>query len=79
MKNVVTPKLAPPKNPTMAPVKGYMPHLMKVWKSYVFTTGQTIKTVSPFEVNVIGSLVTNVGAKLRHKVRPLLPHPLEFK
>lgn len=54
----------------MAPgaIKGYAPHLMKVWKAYTFTTGQTIRTVSPFEVNVIGSLVKNVGEKVKHKV-----------
>jgi hypothetical protein len=54
----------------MAPSKitGYAPHLMKVWKTYVFTTGQTIRTVSPFEINVMGSLVKNVGEKFKHKV-----------
>lgn len=52
----------------MGKISGYAPHLQKVWKSYVYTTGQTIRTVSPFEVNVIGSLVKNVGEKFKHKV-----------
>ena len=48
--------------------KGYAPHLVKVWKSWVFTTGQTTRTVSPFEYNVVGSLLRNFGGKLKHKV-----------
>lgn len=54
----------------MAPgkVTGYMPHLMKVWKSYAFVSGQTTRSLSPFEVNVLGSLFSNLGGKLKHKV-----------
>jgi Cytochrome b-c1 complex subunit 8 len=54
----------------MAPgaVKGYMPHLMKVWKAYVFTSGQKTQMLSPYEINVIGSLFKDVGGKVKHKV-----------
>ncbi len=48
--------------------KGYAPHLMKLWKSYVFTSGQTTRTISPFEVDVVGSLFRNFGYKVKHKV-----------
>eukprot|EP00567_Pseudictyota_dubia_P007939 CAMPEP_0197454288 /NCGR_PEP_ID=MMETSP1175-20131217/37500_1 /TAXON_ID=1003142 /ORGANISM="Triceratium dubium, Strain CCMP147" /LENGTH=92 /DNA_ID=CAMNT_0042987839 /DNA_START=33 /DNA_END=308 /DNA_ORIENTATION=+ len=49
-------------------VKGYMPHLMKVWKSYNYTVGMTTRTISPFNVDVVGSLFRNAGGKLKHKV-----------
>ncbi len=40
---------------------------MKVWKNYTFVTGATTRTLSPFEVNVVGSLFKNFGEKVKHK------------
>ncbi len=57
----------PPSAPLQAP-SGYMPHLQKLWKSYVFQSGVVTRSVSPFEVNVLGSLFKDIGHKVKHRI-----------
>lgn len=44
------------------------PHLKKVWASYSFTRNQRVQMLSPFEVDTLGPLFSNIGPKLKHKI-----------
>jgi len=44
------------------------PHLTKLWKSYAYTRNQRIQQLSPFEIDVLGPLFKDIGAKVKHKI-----------
>ena len=52
----------------------------QVWKSYQYVPHEKTRMLSPFEIDVVGSLFRNAGEKFRHKVRPFMgagwPHTL---
>lgn len=47
-------------------IKGDIPpNMVKWWKSYTPFHGQVTRTVTPFNVNVVGSLFHNAPSKLK--------------
>ena len=42
-----------------------------MWKSYTYVPHEKMRQLSPFELDVVGSLFRNAGEKFRHKVRAL--------
>lgn len=58
-----TSKVAP------ALVKDAMPHLVKWWKAYSYQRGLQTQHLSPFEVDVAGSLFKNAFAKIRFRIQ----------
>ncbi len=41
----------------------------QVWKSYQHVPHEKMRQLSPFEIDVLGSMFRNAGEKFRHKVR----------
>lgn len=41
-------------------VKNAHPHLKKVWKNYTYTRGLETRQLSPFEVDLTGSLIQGI-------------------
>lgn len=49
-------------------MKNVHPGMYKTWKSYTYVPHEKVRQLSPFELDVVGSLFRNAGEKFRHKV-----------